>query len=169
MPLASLVNHGSQEIELAPGQVLRVEAANAFPLIVKWPVAVLDRVTSVYAVLLPILALLGLAGVLGVLVLALGRRRLPGPLAAAAAILWTLVVARVAILVLVDVTSFPAVNLLYMQGILPLSVLATIASAGALIDAVGVRGRSEPDPAPAAPDPAPAVPDPASADGKAAP
>jgi putative flippase GtrA len=74
------------------------------------------------------------AGALAVVlasVLAIRRRR-ADPLLVLAVSAWCLVAGRLAVLVLVDVSSFPAINVQYMQPAFPLLVLASIASLAAL-------------------------------------
>jgi len=74
---------------------------------------------------LPLLALgaLGAVAFLAQLVM-LARRRAGEPLLLVAATLWLLLLARCALLALIDVTSFPAVNSLYLQPAFPIALLA---------------------------------------------
>jgi putative flippase GtrA len=101
--------------------------------------AVRTRIGRVYGAMLPWLALAGLLAFAGAMVVAI-RRRQGTPLLAVAVAAWCLVACRLVVLALVDLSSFPAINVQYMQPAFPLLVLAAIASLAALLPIGSVRG-----------------------------
>lgn len=99
----------------------------------EWPTTVRRAIGKCYATVLPWLAGIGLLAFLWVSGRAVLRRRF-GSLHALAAAAWCLVASRSVLLVLVDMSSFPAVNVQYMQAAFPLLVLAAIVSLALLRD-----------------------------------
>lgn len=97
-------------------------------------------ISRIHAFALPWLAGAGLVAFAWVTARAVRRRRLErGWLLAAAA--WTLVGARLLLLVLVEASAFPAIRIHYMQPAFPLLTLAALASMGLLWQARGRRNR----------------------------
>jgi len=76
----------------------------------------------------PTLSVFGIASFVFVLGLALARRRPPCGLLLVAAMLWLHCLVRIAVVVLIEVSSFPAVNYFYLSPILPLVCAASILS-----------------------------------------
>jgi hypothetical protein len=99
-----------------------------------------ERIGRFYRNVLPWLSVAGLLAFAGSLVVAIGRRHAT-PLLIVAAASWCLVACRLAVLVLVDLSSFPAINVQYMQPAFPLLVLAAVASLAAFLP-VGRLGRA---------------------------
>lgn len=97
------------------------------------------RIGLVYAAVLPWLATAAVLAFAWATLVAARRRRLE-PLYLLAATAWALLAGRVALLVLVDMSSFPAIKVHYMQPAFPLLVLAVVASLALL------RGRGAPSP-----------------------
>lgn len=100
----------------------------------------------VYGVLLPWLAGAGLLAFAWLAGRALLQRRfapLLGPLPALAVAAWCLVASRVALLALVDVSSFPAIEVQYMQPAFPLLLLASLTSLIALLPVAGRDASAE--------------------------
>lgn len=96
-----------------------------------WARKVKRGIGRVYGVILPWLAGSGLLAFFWFAGRALLRRRfgaLLAPLPALATAAWCLVACRAALLALVDISSFPAINVQYMQPAFPLLVLASFAS-----------------------------------------
>lgn len=102
--------------------------------------AVRERIGRFHGAMLPWLAIAGLLAFAGAVAVGI-RRRHATPLLAVAAAAWCLVACRVAVLVLVDLSSFPAINVQYMQPAFPLLVLAAVASLAALLPIPGMRRR----------------------------
>lgn len=136
---------GGQELELArldrtPGghslgdANVYLDALDGIPrsaAAASWSLAVKAAVSRGYALGLAWLAIAGLCAFAWALVQAL-RRRHASPLLALAAAGWGLVACRTLVLLMVDVSAFPAVNVQYMQPAFPLLVVAAVASIGAL-------------------------------------
>lgn len=90
-------------------------------------VRIRDSIERFYAALLPVIAIAGVLAFLWASVRVLQSRRFD-MLYATAAAGWCLLACRVFILLLVDVSSFPAIKLQYMQPAFPLLVLAAVCS-----------------------------------------
>lgn len=105
-----------------------------------------ERIGRFHGAVLPWLAIAGLLAFAGTVAVGI-RRRHCTPLLAVAAAAWCLVACRVVVLVLVDLSSFPAINVQYMQPAFPLLVLAAVASLAALLPIAGMRRRDNGGPA----------------------
>lgn len=104
-----------------------------------WAGSVRHWIGGIYAIVLPCLLGLGVLAYAGAVLLGVRRKRLT-PLLVLALTGWGLVVSRMLVLVLVDISSFPAVNVQYMQPAFPLAVLAALLSCAALARAPGEPG-----------------------------
>jgi hypothetical protein len=93
----------------------------------------------VYSVFLPLLGGIGMVAYLCRLLLAItGRVRISMSLVIVSS-LWVMVAARVALLALVDVSSFPAINGVYLMPAYPLFCLASLLGAFDLIVSLAVE------------------------------
>lgn len=91
---------------------------------------VVQAIGTLFRMLMPVLLIAAMAGYLVHLaMLARGRVRLDAYWWVTHA-LWLLLAARCAILVLVDVSSFPGVNILYLSAAFPLTMAATLLTIG---------------------------------------
>jgi hypothetical protein len=131
IPLASILDTGPGAYDLHAGS-LQIQQVQAFPGSTAWPTAVFAALVRIYSVLLLAVAIGGGACLVGGLLIGVRRRRFPTQLVVAMAAILVMVLCRVAILVLVDVSSFNAIDALYMQSVFPMSVLAGIAGIGVL-------------------------------------
>lgn len=105
----------------------------------------LERLNRLYGLVMPAAATLGLLAYLCFGFWSLLRRRAGdlGPLFLWASAVWLLLLARAAVLVLVSLSSFPAITQLYWQAGFPLLCLAIVLSLAAPWDPAG---RCRPDP-----------------------
>ena len=85
-------------------------------------VRLLDRALGLYQVVMPILALLALAAFIVQTVAAIRRRSIPDIWVVQAGLLGALL-ARLVIVSLIDITSFPAIGPLYLTAAYPVSIL----------------------------------------------
>jgi hypothetical protein len=108
-----------------------VEGVDAAHSVRAWPLRVKAGVERAYAAVLPALGLAGFMAFAWSLVVALRRRRLDIPFLVAMAA-WCMLAGRVALLVLVDISSFPALTLHYLQPAFTLFVVASICSLAGL-------------------------------------
>lgn len=83
---------------------------------------------SVYKLVLPLLFWLGLIALFINLLICITVRSMPSPLLLCALTAWALVCTRTVILILIDVSSFPAINSLYMGPAFPLLIVAIFLS-----------------------------------------
>ena len=130
--LASLSGHVPTSLDLGNGTTLYIDAVSQTSVPPAWPATILSFLFSIYRILVPTLAAAGaLALVAGVV---LGSRAAPprSLLFIPAIAMWILIASRIAVLVLVDVSSFPALTFEYMNPAFPLLVLASVASLQAL-------------------------------------
>lgn len=97
------------------------------------PPLVRDNVGRIYEVVMPTLAISGLLAFFGACFVALRARRIDTLLVVAMAA-WCMIICRIALLVLVDISSFPAVKVHYLQPAFPLLVAAAVASWGCLLN-----------------------------------
>lgn len=104
----------------------------------------LQALNRLYSVVMPVAAALGLLAYLGFATWSLLRRRPRdlGPLFLWASGIWVLLLARAAVLILVSLSSFPAITQLYWQPGFPLLCLAVVLSFAAPWDPAG---RCRPD------------------------
>lgn len=110
----------------------------------QWATHARHAVGRVWQVVSPWLAGIGVLALLLAAVIHGAQRRLPASLVIALAA-WALVACRLAVLVLVDISSFSAISVQYMQPAFPLLVLAALASLAALdelrVDRLRIRQR----------------------------
>lgn len=111
------------------GEGIPVDAI-APPVAVAWA----HHVHRAYAACMPWLALAGALAFLYASARHCMRRRL-SPLYTVAAAAWGLVASRIALLALVDMASFPALNVQYLQPAFPLVALAAVASLACAVSA----------------------------------
>lgn len=83
---------------------------------------------NIYKSFLPLLFWLGLAASLLSLLICITTKSRPSPMLLCALAAWTLVLTRTAILILIDISSFPAINSLYMGPAFPLLIAAIFLS-----------------------------------------
>jgi len=97
------------------------------------------RMVWIYSVLLPLVGGIGMAAYLCHLVLAItGRVRISMSFVIVSS-LWVMLAARVAVLVLVDISSFPAINRVYLMPAYPLFCLASLLSTFDLMVSVAAK------------------------------
>lgn len=94
----------------------------------KFSSAVKYGLADIYKLLAPIAFWLGLFACAVSLIQHGIARKIPDPLIICAVAAWTLVFTRLAILILIDISSFPAINSLYMGPAFPLVFAAAILS-----------------------------------------
>jgi hypothetical protein len=101
----------------------------------------------IYAILIPVLSIAGVFAAMAAIWHAIKRRTLDVVLLTALAA-WTLIVTRIMLLALIEVSSFPAANMLYAAPAAYLAVIAAILSIVALTHAImpWARFRSGPSP-----------------------
>ncbi|MEP6942879.1 MAG: hypothetical protein ABI981_08085 [Betaproteobacteria bacterium] len=107
------------------------EVVGSKPLVdrpAEWVRSLRQGIRSVYAVLLPTLAGLGLIAYVAEFVLIAARRRPVTLQFVFSTSLWTLLVTRIGVVVLVDVSSFSAIDRLYLMPAYPLLCLAALLS-----------------------------------------
>ena len=103
---------------------IKTAAVDPFAKSLRWK----QKLADVYHWISPTLSIFGIASFVSVLGLSLTRRRPPSPLLWVAAMLWLHCLVRIALVVLIEVSSFPAVNYFYLSPILPLVCAASILS-----------------------------------------
>jgi hypothetical protein len=86
------------------------------------------NLANIYKSFLPLLFWLGLIALLTSFLLHVANKTRLSPILVCAFVAWTLVCTRVGILILIDVSSFPAINSLYMGPAFPLLLAAIILS-----------------------------------------
>ena len=137
--IESLAGHVPGSFDLGNGTTLYMDALSETPAPPSWPATILGFLFAVYRFLIPALAIAGALALVVGLVLA-ARAAPPRSLLFIPAIaMWVLVASRIAVLVLVDVSSFPALTVGYMNPAFPLVVLASVASLQALAFQVARR------------------------------
>ena len=127
---------------LGSGTVLHAElAVRGLPApLINVSVIIKDTLNRLYRLALPVLVLLGAVGLAASLIRAWRARRLDEPLLIVAAVSWLLVASRVSLLVLIDISSFPAINALYMAPAFPLLTVACLTSVAAFLQPNAVKG-----------------------------
>lgn len=103
-------------------------------------VMIKDTLNRLYRLALPVLVLLGAVGLVASLIRAWRASRLYEPLLIVAVVSWLLVASRVSLLVLIDISSFPAINALYMAPAFPLLTVACLTSVAAFLQPNAVKG-----------------------------
>ncbi len=102
------------------------------------------RLIKIYQVLLPVLGGLGFCGYLLLCVRVLARRgRGTSLVFVVASAFWCMLAARVAVVVMVDISAFPAVRQLYLMPAYPLLCVAALLSLSCLIDVGMARFSAE--------------------------
>lgn len=87
-----------------------------------------DSLGKLYSYIIPVLLFISCLALIGILIQLIKQISIFQPLLLIAIFAWILLFTRIIILVLIDVTSFPAINALYMGPGFPLSVLAMIST-----------------------------------------
>jgi hypothetical protein len=87
---------------------------------------------SAYGILMPALLLSGLAAIIVATWMTIASRDVD-PILVLAGVAWVLMLCRIALLALIDVSSFPAINPPYLAPAYPLSCLAPILSIGSFL------------------------------------
>jgi hypothetical protein len=98
---------------------------------------------SDYTMLLPLIGCIGLIAYLAQFVLIVTKRAQVTLLFVITSSLWLMIAARLAVVVLVDISSFPAIDPLYLMPAYPLLCLASLLSAFGLFVSLSVK-RSQP-------------------------
>lgn len=92
------------------------------------PLKIKNSLTNLYRLVIPVLVLLGAITYLIYLFLALTRRLEITDIFIVSTMLWSLFFSRILLLVLVDISSFPAINILYMSAAFPILCIAALFS-----------------------------------------
>ena len=87
-----------------------------------------------YRLVIPVLAIAGLVGYLFGIIDCIRKSSNMSNLGIVATSLWVLFFSRVALIVLVDISSFPAINVTYLSPAFPLLCLASLVSIAILCD-----------------------------------
>jgi hypothetical protein len=117
----------NQDIRLGSGTFfldIKTAAVDPFAKSLRWK----KKLADAYHWISPTLFIFGIASFVSVLGLSLTRRRPSSSLLWVAAMLWMHCLVRIALVVLIEVSSFPAVNYFYLSPILPLVCAASILS-----------------------------------------
>jgi hypothetical protein len=126
----SIYQQASGPVAIEPGSTLFIDfAERVVPRQVKKTAETIKYgLVGVYKLILPVLFWLGfIACVISVIYSAM-RKIMPDFLLVCALVAWALVSTRAVILVLIDISSFPAINALYIGPAFPLIVVATVLS-----------------------------------------
>ena len=117
----------NQNIRLGSGTFfldIKTAAVDPFAKSLRWK----QKLADAYHWISPTLFIFGIASFVSVLGLSITRRRPSSSLLWVAAMLWMHCLVRIALVVLIEVSSFPAVNYFYLSPILPLVCAASILS-----------------------------------------
>lgn len=128
--LNTIYQHVQGPIQIEQGSTLYIDSAERhMPRKIK---AVAEKIkfglASIYRAFLPILCWLGFIACLIRLVYCALKRHMPEPVFICALAAWGLVLTRAVILVLIDISSFPAINALYIGPAFPLLIIAALLS-----------------------------------------
>ena len=127
---------------LGPGTILYAElAVRGLPApLINVSVMIKDTLNRLYRLALPVLVLLGAVGLVASLIRAWRTGSLYEPLLIVAVVSWLLVASRVSLLVLIDISSFPAINALYMAPAFPLLTVACLTSIAGFLQPNAAKG-----------------------------
>lgn len=110
-------------------------------LMQEFPLKIKDLLANLYKLVLPFLVLLGAIAYLVNLLFALFKRMLISDIFIVSTMLWCLVFSRILIIALVDISSFPAINSLYMSAAFPIICLAALLSMQLVCNVKKYNGR----------------------------
>lgn len=91
----------------------------------QWPISVLGHLQQIYRYLLPAIIITGILSFGVGLMRSVGVRISSPESSVIAGSLWVLVFSRIALVSLIDVSSFPAVKIQYLLPVLPITILAS--------------------------------------------
>lgn len=130
---------------LGPGTILHAQLAlRGLPApLINVSVMIKDTLNRLYRLALPVLVLLGAVGLGASLIRAWRARHVYEPLLIVAVVSWLLVASRVSLLVLIDISSFPAINSLYMAPAFPLLTVACVTSIAVFLQASTAKGNEK--------------------------
>lgn len=92
------------------------------------PLKIKNSLANLYKLIVPIVVILGALAYLMYFIWALSKRAPITDIFIASTMLWCLVFSRIFIIILVDISSFPAINALYMSAAFPILCLAALLS-----------------------------------------
>jgi hypothetical protein len=126
---------------LGPETILHTEVAvRGLPTaIINVSVMIKSSLNRFYRLALPILALFGGVALAASFAKACRNGSLYEPLLMVALVSWLLVASRISLLVLIDISSFPAINSLYMAPAFPLFTVACLTSIAAFLQTNGAK------------------------------
>ena len=130
LSLNSIYQQRSGPIKISPEKTLYIDAAekNMPRQIMKTAETIKYTLVDIYKAASPILFWMGLISFIVNFLYYLFKIQIPEPLFLVALASWALVATRAVILVLIDISSFPAINALYIGPAYPLSIVASITS-----------------------------------------
>lgn len=126
--LERLTSSGTAYRALGEDSMLQVDQIKSLGEIPSWPGKFKEGLQAAYKLFMPLMATAGLLALLLGAILCIVRREKPTSLLIVVAALWTAIACRVFILSLIDVSSFPAINFLYLGPCVPLLILAGVLS-----------------------------------------
>lgn len=94
----------------------------------EFPLKFKNSLVNLYKLIIPIIVILGALAYLSYFILALFRKAPITDFFIASTMLWCFVISRIIIIILVDISSFPAINTLYMSAAFPILCLAALLS-----------------------------------------
>ena len=94
----------------------------------EFPLKFKNSLVNLYKLIIPIIVILGALAYLSYFILALSRKAPITDFFIASTMLWCLVISRIIIIVLIDISSFPAIKTLYMSAAFPILCLAALLS-----------------------------------------
>lgn len=120
---------GSGAFAMGDGTLFIDSAVTATPKTLKKVATTIKlSLASIYKLVLPLLFWLGLILLVINLLICIIAKSIPSPLLLCALAAWMLVCTRTVILILIDISSFPAINSLYMGPAFPLLIVAIFLS-----------------------------------------
>lgn len=130
LSLNSIYQKRSGPIKISPENTLYIDQAekNTPNQILETAKTIKYSLTSIYKIVSPILFWMGVISFIASFLYYLVKMKLPEPMFIVTLAAWTLVATRAVILVLIDISSFPAINALYVGPAFPLSIVASITS-----------------------------------------
>jgi hypothetical protein len=126
--LESLTTPRTAYLNLGEDSRLQIDQINSWGGVPSWPSKVKWALQIAYKLLMPLMAAAGLLALLLGATLCIVRRERPTSLLIVVAALWTALACRLFILSLIHVSSFPAINFLYLAPCVPILILTGVIS-----------------------------------------
>ncbi len=126
--LESLTAPGTANPNLGEDSQLQIDQINSWGGIPLWPGKVKGALLNTYKLVMLLFVPAGLLAIFLAVMLRIVRREKPTSLLIAAVALWIAIACRLFIISLIDVSSFPAINFLYLTPCIPILLLTSVIS-----------------------------------------